>query len=267
MTALIWGASGSRLYEAGVDRGVLYVDGIGYAWNGLVGVSEAPTGGEAVPYYYDGYKYINTSVAEEYAATIEALGAPEEFAVCDGTVSLINGLSITEQPRKSFGFAYRSLLGNEEMGLDYGYKLHLVYNAYASPTTRTRKSLAGTAEAEKLSWGIVTAPPWITGRRPSSHFVIDSTKTPPVLLRELEDMLYGTDTSAPYLPHPQQIIEQFAAFLTIVLYTEDEGLYASEEWRVYSGSTTPSLLGGQEALWFESATGETVTNIYYVSGD
>jgi len=211
MSRIIWGAAGERVYEAGVDRGVLYVGGIGVAWNGLTAVKQSSSGGDPSPYYLDGVKYANVAGSEEFEATIEAYSSPQEFGQCDGTVGIQNGLFITQQKRKSFGLCYRVKLGNDVKGLEYGYALHLVYNALSAPTDRDNSTISDSVDVNKLSWALTTTPPVVAGYRPSAHMVIDSTKTPAAKLSAVEDILYGTDSAAPRLPSQEELIALFSA--------------------------------------------------------
>lgn len=211
MAALVWGAVDQRFYEAGTDRGVLYVNNIGVAWNGLTSVKEAPSGGEAQPFYLDGIKYQNIAAAEEYEATIEALSSPAEFAQCDGTTAIRNGLFITQQPRKAFGFCYRTKVGDAIDGIDHAYKLHLVYNALAAPTDRDNATISSSVSVNTYSWSITTTPPRVAGYKPSAHMVIDSRKTPGGILAQVEGILYGTDNNAPRLPTQEELIILFSA--------------------------------------------------------
>lgn len=207
MTRLVWGATGERFYEAGVDRGVLYVDqNPGVAWNGLTSVQENPNGGSPSPYYVDGYKYINVATASEFEATIEALSTPSEFGVCDGSHSLQNGLIVTHQVRKPFGFSYRTLVGNDTEEFDRGYKIHIVYNALASPSSRSYSSLNDSPQPSMLSWPITTVAPRFAGIRPTAHVIIDSRSTDPATLLEVEDILYGSDV----LPARQPSLEELS---------------------------------------------------------
>lgn len=211
MTALVWGTAGERLYEAGADRGVLYLPGVpGVAWNGLTSVSETPTGGAPVPFYYDGLKYSNLSTAEEFAATIGGFSSPKEFAKCDGTASISNGLFITQQPREPFDLSYRTHLGNDTEGLEYGYKVHLVYNALAAPSGRNNATLNDAPTPNSYSWLITTMAPLISGFRPSAHLVVDSTKTPADVLEEFENLLYGTPSTPPQMPTQEEVILLFS---------------------------------------------------------
>lgn len=211
MARINWDARGERYFELGVDRGVLYVPSeSGVAWTGLLSVNEAPTGAEERPYYIDGVKYLNLRSAEEFAATIEALGAPSEFDVCDGNVSIHNGLIATQQPRRSFSFSYRSKIGNDLDGVDHAYKIHLVYNALAAPATRDHSTIDNSTAPSKFSWAISTLPPAVTGYKRTSHFVVDTRTTDPAVLVELEDILYGTDEVAAAIPTPDELIAIFA---------------------------------------------------------
>ena len=210
MTRLSWGSFGERFYEAGVDRGVLYIPTQpGVAWNGLASVSENPSGGRAKPYYLDGMKYLNLSTNEEYEATLIALSSPSSFGVCEGNVSIHNGLIAAQQPRRSFGFCYRTNIGNDSSGIDLGYKLHLVYNALAAPSPRPHRSFGGTTEPTMFSWNITTKPPEITGMKPTAHLIIDSRSTDPEILSEVEDLLYGIDDDPSTLPTPDELIAIF----------------------------------------------------------
>lgn len=209
MTRLTWDAPGERFYESGIDRGVLYVQGEGYAWPGLVSVSENPTGGEATPYYIDGYKYLNVASAEEFEATIEAFFAPSAFGACMGVNQTYGGLMITQQPKKSFGFCYRTLVGNDTEALEHGYKIHLVYNALAGPSKRTYSTITDRGEAQVQTWDITTRAPQLSGFRPTAHFVVDSRFTESDVMAEVEDLIYGTETSAPRQPRVAELLNMF----------------------------------------------------------
>lgn len=224
MAELVWGSIGQRYFESGVDRGVLFPNtGPGVAWNGILSVNEKPSGGDPIPFYADGYKYLNLSSAEEYAANIEAFSAPAEFAVCDGTQSILNGLFITQQRRESFGFSYRTGVGSDSEGTEHGYKIHIVYDALASPATKNHRTIGGSPSPLVLSWEITTTPPAITGYRPSAHFVIDSRITPSYIMSILESILYGTDISESYLPSVSELIDVFNTPSDDDLFDEDFG--------------------------------------------
>ncbi len=207
MTKLSWSGQGDRIFEQGVDRGVLYVPGeIGVVWMGLVSVSEEIVGGEPRPYYLDGEKYLNLLSAEEFEATIESIGCPDEFGVCDGNILIHTGLIATQQARQTFGLSYRTLIGNELEGTDFAYKLHLVYNALAAPTERNNTTIGGSADASKFTWAITTKAPAITGYRRTAHLVVDSRLYSSAILSDVEDLLYGTDSTDPALPDPDDLI-------------------------------------------------------------
>jgi hypothetical protein len=208
---VVWGTFGEKFYEVGVDRGVLYVANSGYAWNGLTTVTESPSGGEPQPVYIDGVKVINVASSEEFAATVEALNSPAEFAQCDGTVGIQNGLFVTQQPRKQFGLSYRTMVGNDAVGQYGAYKIHIVYNALAGPSQRTRNTMGGNIDLTQFSWEITTLPPIVTGYRPTAHFVIDSRSTPEELLASVEDILYGSEVADATLPSAQDLIAMFTA--------------------------------------------------------
>lgn len=209
MTRLEWGATGEKFYDAGVDHGVLYVDGVGVPWNGLISVEEAPTGGEAKPFYQDGYKYSNRATPEEFEATLNAFTYPDEFARCDGSSQIGRGLFATNQRRKPFTLCYRTKVGNDVNGVDHGYKLHLVYNALAAPSQRTNNTLGDSVEATSFSWALTTKPPALFGRRATAHFIIDSRATSPSLLTQIEDILYGTADEAPRIMTVQELTYRF----------------------------------------------------------
>lgn len=212
MTRLAWGQQGERLYETGVDRGVLYPPfGPGVSWNGLVAVRESPSGGEPRVYYVDGYKYMNLAAAEEFEATLEALSSPSEFAICDGTVSVSNGLFVTQQPRRSFGLSYRTRVGNDVDGIDHAYKIHLVYNALAAPNERDHNTLNASVDPSIFSWSLTTLPPPIEGYRPTAHFTVDARYTDPTTLQTLEDLLYGSGVANARLPSVSELISLFTS--------------------------------------------------------
>lgn len=212
MSRLSWGSVGDRFYEAGIDRGVLYpVIGDGVSWPGLISVNEAPSGADAQPFYQDGIKYLNVLGLEEFSATIAAFSSPPEFNECDGTVSIANGLFATQQPRKPFGLSYRTRIGNDTEGLEHAYKLHLVYNAIATPSSRENKSLGVSPAPIIFSWGINTVPMAITSFKPSAHLVIDSRQVSEMIMLNVEDYIYGNASLEPKLPTPTALIAMLNA--------------------------------------------------------
>lgn len=198
MPKLKWDQIGERLYETGVKQGVVYpqVSGAypkGAAWNGLTAVTESPSGAEATPMYADDIKYLNLMSNEEFGATIEAYTYPDEFAECDGSASLAEGVNIGQQTRKSFGMCYKTTVGNDVDANDYGYKLHLIYGALAAPSEKGYSTINDSPEAITFSWEISTTPVDVSGFKPTAHLEVESTKVDPEKLKKLEDILYGTD--------------------------------------------------------------------------
>lgn len=233
MATLVWGAVGERVYETGADRGVLYVgSNPGVAWSGLRAVKESPSGGEPTPYYLDGFKYLNVSAAEEFKASIEAYSAPREFDQCDGTVALAQGLFATQQPRVPFGFSYRTMVGNDVEGVEHGYKIHLVYGAMASPATRDNSTINASPEPINFNWAIETVPPMATGYKPTAHFVVDSRLTPEPIMRDIEDIIYGTPTTPPTLIDIPTIMEMFDNWAPFVVTDVGDGTYLASGYRV-----------------------------------
>jgi len=222
---LTWDDVGRRFYERGVDRGVLYLDNAdGVAWSGLTSVSMKPVGGKPKGYYIDGVKYLNLALAEEFEGTIEAYTYPDEFAVCDGTARVHSGLFITQQARKSFGFSYRTRVGND-IDPDYAYKIHLVYNALATPSERQYNSIGDNAETMDLSWDISTLPPETTGYRRSAHLVIDTRSANPSAIADVEAVLYGDTEAAARLPTLDELVTIFDAYAVLSVTAVDADTY------------------------------------------
>lgn len=222
---LEWNAVGTRFYEAGVDQGVLYVaDQPGVVWTGLTSVEEAPSGGEAKAYYIDGVKYLNIATAEEFGATINAFTYPDEFAECDGTSRVRPGLMLTQQRRKQFGLSYRTTVGNDQSPT-YGYKIHLVYNALASPSQRSHSTINESTDPSEFSWTLTTRPPVMPGFKRSSHIVIDSRDVHPARMKAVEDILYGSDLEAARLPDLAELVDIFDAPVELTVVNNGSGLY------------------------------------------
>ena len=211
MSKLVWDATGERKYENGVRNGVLYVMDAsgtypkGVAWNGLTAVTESPSGAEATALYADDVKYLNLISAEEFGATVEAYTYPDEFAQCNGEASLVDGVTIGQQPRKTFGMAYRTVLGNDIENESYGYKLHLIYGAVASPSEKAYATINDSPEAITFSWELKTTPVVVNGFKPTASLTIDSTKVNAQKLTALEDILFGSESGEPRLPLPNEI--------------------------------------------------------------
>lgn len=212
MSRLVWDETGKRLYETGVKQGVLYPYGSsgyenGVAWNGLVSVTESPSGAEATPLYANDIKYLELFSTEEFGATIEAYTYPDEFAACDGSIAVTPGVVIGQQDRKSFGLCYRTTIGNDTDGNNHGYKLHLLYGCKAAPSEKGYTSINDSPEAITFSWEVSTTPVAVTGGKPTSTLVIDSTKLKPATMVAVEAKLYGDTSSQATLPLPDEIIQ------------------------------------------------------------
>lgn len=227
MTKLAWDLTGQRLYETGVDHGILYpLDGAGayshgYAWNGLVSVTESPSGAEASPQYADNIKYLNLVSYEEFGATVEAFTYPDEFAVCDGTAQPETGVFLGQQNRKTFGLAYRTKIGNDVDGQDHGYKWHLIYGAIAAPSEKAYNTVNDSPEPITFSWDLTTTATEVgtinsVQYKPTAYLTVQSTTADAGALAELEDLLTGTPGSDPQLPMPAAVIALFAGTTTSV---------------------------------------------------
>jgi hypothetical protein len=207
---LTWNAASERFYEAGVDRGVLYIASqSGVAWSGLVSVTDAPSGGVSQPYYLDAIKILNLSTSEDFGFSIQAFTYPPEFASCDGSATIQNGLFITQQERQPFNFSYRSLIGNGLDRIDHGYRIHFVYNALAAPVQKIRQTRGVITDPSLFNWTVSTKPASITGHKPTSRLEIDSRFTDPAVLATIEDILYGTEAVAAAMPTPDELIAIF----------------------------------------------------------
>ena len=217
---LVWDKTGEHFYETGVKNGVLYpmsASGTypkGVAWNGLTAITESPSGAEATALYADDIKYLNLMSNEEFGATVEAYTYPDEFAECDGSASLTEGVYIGQQVRKTFGLCYRTTLGNDSKGNDYGYKLHIIYGAMASPSEKAYSTINDSPDAITFSWELSTTPVAVANFKPTASLTIDSTKVDSTKLAALEEILYGKDGTGedqstgavdPRLPLPDEI--------------------------------------------------------------
>lgn len=227
MVALTWDGIGQKKFETGIDHGVLYIpngSGVyntGYAWNGLTAVTESPSGAESNKQYADNIVYLNLVSAEEFGGTIEAFTYPREFAACDGTAEIEDGVFLGQQDRRTFGLSYRTKVGNDVQGTAHGYKLHLVYGALASPSEKNYQTMNDSPEATALSWEFSCTPVPVgtiasVERKPTATMVIDSTMVDADALSDLEDLLYGTVGTDPSLPTPAAVYALFAGTVTTV---------------------------------------------------
>jgi hypothetical protein len=287
MARLTWDNTGERLYETGVDRGVLYIpDGNGaytdgVAWNGLTTVTESPSGAEATALYADNIKYLDLRSAEEFGATIEAFTFPDEFLQFDGVATPQPGVHVGQQSRSTFAFSYRTNVGNDVDGSDYGYKLHLIYGATAAPSEKAYATINDSPEAITFSWEVATTPISAGGSmKPTAQLIVDSTKVDSGDLTTLEDLLYG-ESGNPQLPSPESVIAIFGDGVTVV----DMGVSTNQptyvagthvitlpvvtgvQWQINgvnkSTGAQPALTTGQVA----EVTARASTTAYVLSGD
>ena len=216
MSKIVWDEVGKHLYETGVKNGVLYPQDSagaypkGIAWNGLTAVNENPSGADASDIYADDDLYLTLRGKEIFGATIEAYTYPDEFGVCDGSAELAQGITIGQQTRKAFGLCYRTAIGNDVDGVEHGYKLHLIYGATASPSSKNYQTINDNPEAMTLSWEIKTTPIKVTGHKPTACLTIDSTKVAEGVMKKIEDKLYGTESGEATLPTPDEILALIA---------------------------------------------------------
>ncbi len=219
MAVLTWDGIGEKIYETGVDHGVLYLAGdggaysTGIAWNGLTTVTESPTGAEPTDLYADNIKYASILSAETFEGTIEAFTYPPEFGACDGSAEIAPGVTIGQQRRVPFGFSYRTLIGNDSEGQGYGYKLHLIYGCLASPSEKSRETINDTPSAVTFSWSITATPvpAPTTALLATATLEIDSTGTTPEKMKAIEDILYGTEENEARMPLPAEVATIMAA--------------------------------------------------------
>lgn len=217
MARIVWDNTGEKIYETGCDRGVLYVSNgeggykKGVAWNGLTSVTENPTGAESTALYADNIKYLNMLSSEDFGATIEAYTYPDEFMECDGSASVTPGVVIGQQNRTTFAMCYRTLKGNDVAGTALGYKIHIIFNATASPSSKAYSTVNESPEAMTFSWEVSTTPVPVEGYKPTASIVIDSTKVDKGKLSQLEEKLYGGSATEPTLPAISEIISMLSA--------------------------------------------------------
>lgn len=213
MAKLTWDESGKHLYETGISQGVLYTYGSsnynnGVAWNGLTTVTENPTGADATAIYADNIKYLNLVAAEDFEGTIEAYTYPDEFKECNGELELASGMTVGQQNRKTFAFCYRTELGNDTLGVNYGYKLHIVYGATISPSERSYETINDSPNAIQFSWDFKTVPVTVSavsGVKATALVVLDSTVVGSTKMASIEASLYGSAGGSATLLMPDEI--------------------------------------------------------------
>jgi hypothetical protein len=278
MAVLEWDKTGERTYETGVDHGVLYQTDLageyvnGVAWNGLTTVTESPSGAEASPQYADNIKYLNLISEEQFGATIEAFTYPVEFEQNDGSSSPTAGVNIGQQSRKTFGFSYRTRLGNDTQGTDYGYKLHLVYGALAAPSEKAHATINDSPEAVAFSWEVTTTPVQVgeiggVQYKPTAHITIDSTKVDPAKLTTLQQQLYGTASTSPSMPLPADVIAMMSAALVEAIPTEPTFSSGTNTITIPTVTGVRYTIGGETvAAGPVVITEDTIVKAYPVTG-
>ena len=273
MSRLIWDNTGERFYETGVKKGVLYPMSsadpsdpypLGVVWNGLSSVQESPSGADENNIYADDIKYLELRGAEEFGATIEAYTYPDEFAICDGSAEVASGVMIGQQARKRFGFCYRSIVGNDTETDGYGYKLHLIYNAMASPSERQYQTVNDSPEAITFSWELTTTPIAVEGYKPTASLTIDSNKADAVKLAELEDILYGTENSDPRLPLPGEVIDLMGGAVSYDIHLNRDNATVTVNKTISLKATT--VPAGETVTWASSASAKATVSNGIVTG-
>ena len=220
MSKLSWDATGERSFEVGVDHGVLYVQnddgtyGKGVVWNGLTSVTNSPEGAEPTDLWADNIKYATLRSTETFGATIEAYTYPDEFAECDGSVEVADGVFIGQQSRKTFGFSYRTKIGSDTDTDATGEKIHIIYGCSASPSERAYETVNDSPDAITFSWEITTTPATVTGHKPTSEFVINVADLAEGKKAALEAALYGTSSEDASLPTPDALITLLGGTIT-----------------------------------------------------
>jgi len=226
----MWDEVGTRFYETGVDRGVLYLtDGLGVPWNGLTSVTEKTSGSTESPLYFDGVKYGEHLAVGDFGATLKAYTYPDEFLEFEGVLDGGNGLFVTNQFPSRFGLSYRTKIGNDVDGLDAGYKIHILYNLLAIPSQKGYNSLSDNAgNLSEFEWTLSSIPGEIEGFRPTSHIILDTRIMSPVLVADIETTLYGNEINAPYLPPISTLVSQISSWVIIRIIDNGDGTWTAE---------------------------------------
>jgi hypothetical protein len=271
MAKLEWNARGSRILESGIDHAVLFIDdAIGIPWNGLIGLSNKSAGGETRDVYIDGVKANSESMIEEYVGTLEALFYPPQFEACDGIGYDADVLvRMGQQPRKPFHLVYRSWVGNDLDGAQAEYKIHILYNLYVMPSKREFKTLGKSVDLQTFSWDVTSIPEEVPGFLPTSHLIFESSKLYPVILQDLENIIFGSYFTDSRIAYPTEIINAIAAYIPVRITQNPAttgpsvGLHSHTILGVRDENLEGDLIGFEEGLYrrpnssrlFESATG------------
>ena len=258
MTTLTWDKTGERVYETGVDKGVLYLhDGTSVVWNGLTSVEE-DSADTLTSYYLDGVKFLDNLAPGDFTGILKAFTYPDEFDLVNGIAEVAPGLSYHDQPSQSFNLTYRTIIGNDAEGTDHAYKIHLLYNVIANPATFAYESLKDSGSAPiEFQWNLTGTPPKITGNRPTVHISIDSRKTDPEVLQGIEDVLYGTATTAPHFPSFNELLSLFKSLASLIIVDNGDGTWqAIDNGNNYITmiSDTEFQIDGADATFLDATT-------------
>jgi hypothetical protein len=271
MTALVWDKSGEKVYQTGVDRGVLYLqDGTAVVWNGLTSIEE--TGNDTLTsYYLDGVKYLDTLTPGDFTGKLKAFTYPVEFDQVQGVITPTPGLNYYDQPSKSFNLSYRTKIGNDIDGIEHSYKIHLLYNLVANPDTFGFDSLKGQqVQPIEFAWTIVGTPPKVGSLRPTVHISIDAEDTPPGVLSALEDILYGTDITSPSLPSMTEIAQLFGYLGALIIVDHGDGTWSAiDEADDYITMVNPTTfqIDGADATYLDATTYKISTTTAHLGGE
>jgi hypothetical protein len=258
MTTLTWDKTGERVYQSGVDRGVLYLrDGTSAVWNGLTSIEE-DSDTTLTSYYLDGVKYLDELAPGDFTGVLKAFTYPDEFDQVNGIAEVAPGLSYHDQPSQSFNLSYRTKIGNDSEGVDHAYKIHLLYNVIANPATFDFQSLKDSDNTPvEFQWNLTGTPPKITGNRPTVHVSIDSRKTDPEVLQGIEDVLYGTDSTAPHFPSFNELLSLFESLASLIIIDNGDGTWqAIDNGNNYITmiSDTEFQIDGADATFIDAST-------------
>lgn len=259
MTALVWDQVGERIYQTGIDRGVLYLsDNSGVVWNGIVSVTEV-FNPEVQKYYLDGVKYLETHAPGDFAGELRAFTYPDEFdQFCGIVYDESSGISLHNQKTLSFGLSYRTLIGDDVSGLEHGYKIHILYNLMANPSNNSYASLNKQSNPIEFGWSLSGTPVVATGYRPTVHVSIDSTKIDPISLTMIEDIIYGTDELNPVLPALQDLISLLSELDNIIIIDNMDGTWTATgpDSLITMLNSTTFQITGANAIYLDPDTYE-----------
>lgn len=257
MTQIVWDQVGDRIFQAGLDRGVLYLaDRSGIAWNGLRSVVESVSGRVLTPLYFDGVKFGDSQILGEFSGVLSAITYPDEFLEYEGAVEDATGMILKNQPLKRFHLSYRTLLGDGLVGLEMGYEIHILYNLMAIPRDMASQTITNTTSPLEFGWTISSVPEILEGYNPVSHVILDSRKIDPLKLRDLESLLYGTETIDPFLPPLGDLKTYLEEWVGLTITDNGDGTWTAEgsENFIHMESPTEFRITDADADYLDSTT-------------